>query len=276
MEGRLPNLLIIGAMKSGTSSLHDYLALHPDIFMSTPKEIHFFTNEFYDPNKLDEYKNHFITNKKIAGTTPQNYTKCHNHHFKSVPERIKKHIPDVKMIYIVRDPIKRYTSHIFESSFTRPPVRNLTWEQKSSNFIKTGMYYMQIQAFLNHFKKEQIHILSLEDLQENKLVELNKIFRFLEVDEMNDVSIFDFITNDVESKEYPYIIKTNFFFRLGNKISTKLTKIVGDKIRDKYFSHLMKKRPLPKEEEVKIKAIIKDDVEKFRAFTEKSFSNWNI
>jgi len=155
-EPRLPNLLIIGAMKGGTSSLHDYLSLHPEIFMSDPKEIHYYADGDYNKQSIDWYKSLFKTDKKIVGTTPQSYTKCHNKYYKNIPERIKRHNPDVKMIYIVRDPIERYTSHILES-YHCDPAHDIQYSIESKNYLKTSMYYMQMEAFLKYFDLSQFH-----------------------------------------------------------------------------------------------------------------------
>ena len=73
------------------------------------------------------------------------------------------------------------------------------------------------------------------DLQKNKLQELNKIFRFLEVDVLRDESIFNFITNDAESKPFPRIIRKNIFFRIGNKILPSLTNSIAKFIANKYL-----------------------------------------
>jgi hypothetical protein len=101
MEYKKPDFLIIGAMKAGTTSLHDYLGLHPEMYTTTPKELHFFTKEQYESNSIEWYLIHFKTTKKLAGTTPQNYTKRHDNRFKNVPERINRHLPKFKLIYIV-------------------------------------------------------------------------------------------------------------------------------------------------------------------------------
>ena len=275
MDGKMPNLLIIGAMKCGTSSLHDYLSLHPDIFMSTPKEIHFFTEMSYNSRSLSWYKNHFKTDKKVIGTTPQSYTKCHHELYQGVPERIKKHLPNVKMIYIVRDPIKRYESHILESYHCDPP-EDIQYSKKSNNYIKTGMYYMQIKEYLKYFKQEQIHILSLEDLQKNKLKELNKIFRFLEVDELTDQSMFDFISNNAESNTFPWVIQNNIVYRIGKKFVPRLSNLIAELISNKYLSYQMKKPNLTDKEKIELKEKMKDDLIKFRELTGKSFSNWSL
>jgi len=275
MEGKLPNLLIIGAMKSGTSSLHDYLSLHPEIFMSDQKEIHFFADSCYNSKSIDWYRNHFKTDKKIIGTSPQSYTKCHNKFYKNIPERIKKHIPDVKMIYIVRDPLKRYSSHILES-YHCDPIQDIEYSRESENYLKTSMYYMQLVPYLKHFKKEQIHILSLEDLGSNRLTELNKIFNFLGVEEMDDEKVFDFITNSAATKTIPSVIKLNLIYRLGNKISKRLTGHVASYIANKYLSHQMKKQTLSLQEENELKQRLKDDINNLRKLTNKKFANWDI
>ena len=178
-QGYLPNLLTIGAMKCGTTSLHNYLNQHPDIFMSEPKELHFYSDMYYTKWERKWYMNLFNSDCKIKGTTPQSYTKAHHKNYEDIPERIYKETPDVKMIYIVRDPIKRYTSHILES-YHCDPVEDVKYSRESGNYWKTSLYYYQISKYLEYFKMEQIHILSLEDLQADMLGEMNKIFKFLE------------------------------------------------------------------------------------------------
>lgn len=275
MNGNFPNLLIIGAMKSGTSSLHDYLSLHPDIFMSTPKEIHYYADEFYYSQSKEWYQSFFKTDKKIRGTSPQSYTKCHNKFYQNIPERIAKDTPDVKMIYIVRDPIERYSSHILESYHCDPP-EDIKYSKESDNYLKTSMYYMQLKPYLRYFKKEQIHILSLEDLQDNRLEELNKIFRFLGVDEMQDEKLFDFVTNSAVTKTLPTVIRQNLLFRIGNKFSKNSTSKIAHFIAKKYFSNQLKKQKLTIEEEQELKEKLKEDITNFRVLTGKEFSNWSL
>jgi len=210
MKGRLPNLLIIGAMKAGTTSLHNYLAKHPDIFMSDPKEIHYYADDKFHINSIDWYKGFFMTDKKIAGTSPQSYTKAHNKYYKNIPERIAKDIPDIKLLYIVRDPIERYKSHILESYHCDSP-KDVKYSKESENYLKTSMYFFQVSEYLKYFNKEQIHILALEDLKENKLRELNNIFKFLDIKELSDISLFNFKSNTAEEKRIPYVLRTNIW-----------------------------------------------------------------
>ena len=275
MQGKLPNLLIIGAMKSGTTSLHNYLSKHPDIYMSKPKEIHYYADEDYHTKSIDWYKNFFKTNKKIAGTTPQSYTKCHNKYYRNIPERIVKNSPDIKMIYIVRDPIERYKSHILESYHCDSP-KDVKYSIESENYLKTSMYYMQISEYLKFFNLIQIHILSLEDLTENHLVEINKIFAFLNISKLSDNSVFNFMSNTAEQKTLAFVVKNNFFFKIGNKIAPKLNEKIAYTFTNIFLKNQIKKPNLSSEKINELKRKLKPDIEKFRELTGKSFHQWKI
>ena len=94
----LPNLMILGAMKSGTTSLHDYLNQHPDINMSSFKETDFFIEERNWNKGINWYSSYFDSSYKINGESSQNYTKKHS--FKGVSDKISQHIKNCKFIYI--------------------------------------------------------------------------------------------------------------------------------------------------------------------------------
>lgn len=275
MNNRLPNLLIIGAMKSGTSSLHDYLNLHPDIFMSEPKEIHYYADGTYLVKSREWYTSFFKTNKKIAGTTPQSYTKCHNKYYQSIPQRIYEDTPDAKLIYIVRDPIKRYASHILESYHCDSPT-DVRYSQESENYLKTSMYGMQLKAYLKYFDKKQIHVLALEDLNQHKLKELNKIFQFLEVQTMTNESMFDFKSNTAETKGIPAAIRGNFFIRMLSKISKPFGEEVSTMLSERFYANQLKKPTISHQEKEELKNKLREDITEFRRLTGKSFDQWEI
>lgn len=275
MSGRFPDFLIIGAMKAGTTSLHNYLAKHPDIFMSEPKEIHYYADVHYLSMDKNWYKNFFKTDKIIAGTTPQSYTKCHNKYYKNIPERIFKDSPDIKLIYIVRDPIERYKSHVLESYHCDPP-EDVRYSIESKNYLKTSMYFFQISEYLKFFKQEQIYILSLEDLKENRLKELNKIFNFLEVNELSDSSIFEFKSNTAEQKDLPFIVKNNFLFKVGKKLFPETNEKIAQTLTNRFLKHQIKKPDLSEEKIEELHKVLKPDINKFREFTGKDFPQWQI
>jgi Sulfotransferase domain len=111
-SARPPNFIIIGAMKSGTTSLFHYLQAHPQAHMSPLKEVEFFVEERNWRRGFDWYRAQFAGAhpETIAiGEVSTTYTKYPE--FKGVPERIAKHLPDARLIYVLRDPIERIRSH---------------------------------------------------------------------------------------------------------------------------------------------------------------------
>src|SRR3954465_14378495 len=105
----MPNLIIIGGLKCGTTSVHHYLGLHPEIGMSRPKELNFFVEELNWPLGADWYRGHFTGDERVQGESSPHYT--NEPRFAGVAERIHGLLPEARIVYIVRDPIDRMLSH---------------------------------------------------------------------------------------------------------------------------------------------------------------------
>lgn len=283
-QGRFPDFLIIGAMKCGTTSLHDYLGKHPDIYTSEPKEIHFFMDEKFNNNSLDWYKSLFISEKKITGTSPQNYTKCHRPKLKNVPERIYKYMPNIKLIYIIRDPIKRIISHYKEAQSggyaPKEGLNKFLQNFENNHYVQTSMYYYQISQYLKFFKKEQILIIKSEDLLENRIDTLNEVFRFLSVKEIFDGSIFEYKKNIGHSKK----MKNNIGNLLFNSNKTKFIRnllprklknqLKRSSVVEKISYTSVKTEQIDTELKQRIKNYLKPDLIKLEQLTGKSFQDW--
>jgi len=183
---RHPDFLIIGAMKAGTTSLANALGQHPDVFITEQKEIHFFDSPGF-PEGFEDYLDHFSSPKLRAGSAPQGYTKTHLPELADVPMRIKALLPGVKLIYLVRDPIKRMESH-FQEHFSQDQIgrglHQLDPRLNSSfwNHLKgTSSYGFQLNQFLEHFHQDNILVLRLEDVIKQGDLEFKKLLNFLEV-----------------------------------------------------------------------------------------------
>lgn len=183
----LPNLLVIGAMKAGTTSFHEMLNQHPEIFMSDVKEINFFSDDLLWEKGLDWYQLHFreASQFKVRGESSVNYSK--KHRFKNVPERINEVLKrDLKLIYILRDPVDR-----FRSNFTDSKTYGDIWPEMSINdFVRnqdinknplahTGKYYDQISAFLEFIGPEKIMLIEFERLVRDTTNTMNEVCAFL-------------------------------------------------------------------------------------------------
>ena len=114
--GALPNLVVIGAQKCGTSGLHYHLGLHPEISMSKPKELNFFIEERNWPRGLDWYRAHFDARATVRGESSPNYTAYPQH--LGVPERM--HSVDPRREADLRGPRPAATGSPRTGSTTTP------------------------------------------------------------------------------------------------------------------------------------------------------------
>lgn len=282
MNSELPNLLIIGAMKCGTTSLHNYLNQHSDIFMSEIKELNFFSDEEKFHHYLDWYKQQFCTDKPVRGESSQNYSKCDG--FKGVPARIASLIPDVKLIYIVRDPVARIVSHFIDLKTYEyiPPGKdiNRTFDEHNlgkNPLIRTSMYWRQISAYLDYFSEDQILILTTEELKDNTRETLNKVFDFLKVPRQ-DIAEMP-VLNKGSEKSYDNklgnFVRKNYLGRfLSKAFPDGLKKSVKDSI---LFKNIIKgkvsdkKNVMSENVDKLIREYLKDDIAKFEAFAGRNF-----
>ena len=203
-----PNFLIVGAAKSGSTSLYQYLSQHPEVFMPVNKEPNYFVAEYqqkmakscpsykidmnrmiFDKNAYYSLFNEVTSDHKSIGEASVTYL------FKpefSIP-KIKKELGDPKIIIILRNPIKRAFSHYsyacelgFENlSFAQAiDAENFRLENNWSStfaYINQGMFYSQVKAFKKEFTN--VHVLILDDFIKDKQLELQKIYNFLELNQ---------------------------------------------------------------------------------------------
>jgi len=183
-EGRLPNLIVVGAQKCGTTSLHYYLGLHPEIFMAKEKELNYFVEEFNWGKGIDRYRSHFRESARILGESSPAYTNFPV--YQGVPERMHATIPEAKLIYILRDPIERILSHYMHSWASGTENRPLTEaleDVESSPYVSRSMYYRQLEQYLPYFPDSRILIIAAEALLHgDRGKTLEKVYSFLNLD----------------------------------------------------------------------------------------------
>jgi hypothetical protein len=197
----LPTFFIIGAAKSGTTSLHYYLDQHAEIQMSANKEPNFFSgpeNGIPYPAKrvsrLDEYERLFDPTVGVRGEASPGYTNYPRR--RGVPERIRDLVPQAKFIYLVRDPIARTVSHYQHLVSIGEEQRSL--QNALSDLadpylplICHSRYASQLELYLSHFPQERMLVIDQADLLADRRSTLRKIFAFLSVDDTFASSRFD-------------------------------------------------------------------------------------
>jgi Sulfotransferase family len=194
--GALPNLVVIGAMKCGTTSLHSYLGAHPDIGMSEPKELNF----FFGPDVADAaggeeawavgnwhrgtgwYAAHFDPACRVRGESSPGYTSP------SRPEsaaRMAAVVPTARLLYAVRDPVRRalsqYGHHRREGAETRALADALL--DPASQYLSRGRYLERLAPFLDTGAFDgRITVVAQEELATDLPTAMRRVFADLDVD----------------------------------------------------------------------------------------------
>lgn len=180
--GALPNLIVIGAQKCGTSVLHYYLSLHPEVSMSKPKELNYFIEERNWPRGLDWYKAQFDAEATVRGEASPNYTAFPQH--EGVPERMHSVVPEAKLIYMVRDPLERIAAHWVHNYAKRREKGTLaeTLTHPNTSYVTRSKYAMQLERFLELYPKQQVMVFQQSELRHQRMETLRKVFEFVGVD----------------------------------------------------------------------------------------------
>lgn len=180
-----PNLFIVGAMKSGSTTLHDYLAEHPEIFMSPEKEPGFFVPELWKTKKTTEYNQLFATSsyEKYRGESSTHYTKLPT--YSGVAERIYQYNPDARILYIVRHPVKRTISHYLHNrrdlylyAENRPILKAI---EQDESYTAYSNYAMQIKPYYEKFGEKNIQVILFEEMIASPETVLKELFKWLGV-----------------------------------------------------------------------------------------------
>lgn len=265
----LPNLIIIGAMKCGTVSLHKYLAIHPQIEMSPLKEVDYFVAEKNLSKGLDWYSSHFQRSSKVIGERSTNYAKYPQ--FAGVPERIHNLIPQGKIIYCVRDPIQRMISHYMHECARRREFHQVdeAFRNHSPNkYIEISKYYCQIKKYLEYFDPDQILILSSEEFYTSRREVLRKVFNFLNVDPDFDHPDYDIVHH--RSRDLRRPTRLNLMLK-GKPLYSRLYKTVPT-----LFERQIQKPDINESTRQHLIEIFQDDTRKLRLFTGEKFDTWCV
>jgi hypothetical protein len=181
-HGALPNLIVIGGLKCGTTSLHHYLSLHPEIAMSRPKELNFFVAELNWELGPEWYASHFDRAAPVRGESSPHYTNLPR--FAGVAERMKSVIPEARIIYMVRDPIDRMLSHYLHNAGAGYESRGLeeALGDPGGSYLARSRYAMQVEPYLAAFGADRVAIVSREELRDERAATMRRVFELCGVD----------------------------------------------------------------------------------------------
>lgn len=282
-----PDYIIIGAAKCGTTSLCNYLEAHPNVKITQPKELDFFGREGIE-ERMDEYGEHF---KDKNGTLIGEGSVSYMLYSELAAQQIKKYVPNVKIIAMLRNPADRFYSDfwfninrgvivykkgmfdgVIDGTMEVPysPIHKISYRE---NLISRGNYADHLKHYYKLFDKDQIKIIFFEDFVKDSTSVLNSVYEFLGLSTTQIEA-----PQEVHNKTL-YPGKLNFVYVLWKHIKPFLPhKLVVSqrqkltKVKDWFFTE--KKAEFPAKSRAKLVSIYTESIDELEAMLDKDLSHW--
>ena len=287
---KMPNFLIIGAMKSGTTTLYNSLNQHPQVYMSRLKEPSFFAydgTENFPITNLEDYQALFegVTDQKAIGEASTTYLFS-----PTATANIKNCLPQAKLITILRDPAQRAYS-LYLMRYRANQLASSTHENNLvdsfAKFVKQGQggvlnqrYYGSIKRYLKYFQREQIKICLYQYLKEEPNLLLENICQFLDLDTklLNNQTVQKNNLGGVPKNKLIYksveSLHTTFNQTLLPFMPEKLLNPLKSIYTEMKTRNLAQAPPLPQEIRHQLIDIYREDILHLQDFLQQDLSLW--
>jgi len=266
MTQTFPDLFVIGAMKAGTTSFYDIYFNDPNINLTRSKEHNGFVR--YDALQQIERSYHSAFRRSSGITCDISPKYSQRHIFPGVAEKIAEANPHAKIIYLIRDPVERLISHIYHDCLRdRIGTSDIhtVLQDIDNSYIKSSLYYYQLEPYLNVFKKEQIMLLDISLLDSNHGVVEQQLRAFLDLP--------NFVLTTGKSYESSKRYKIFFFDWVHKKFGEgSLTKAYHWFC---YFLNVKPKRPKLSAEDIeRLNSVFKSDITQLRTHFDVDTRRW--
>jgi len=180
----LPNFLLIGAARSGTTWIEKNLRAHPDVFLPARKELHFFDRDY--AKGLEFYAAYFAewSGQKAVGEASPSYLSA-GRPGHDIPAMIAQHLPGVRLIASLRNPVDRVYSRFWNAKAKFDHNAQLSFEQKlldKPEFLDEGTYADHLERFFRNIPRERMLVLLYDDLVADGRGFMRRIYEFLAID----------------------------------------------------------------------------------------------
>jgi hypothetical protein len=300
MADSLPNFFILGAAKSGTTSLYAYLRQHPAVFMPEVKEPRYFAYVDEPPEMkgpgdedaneravftFDAYRALFadVADETAVGEASPNYL-----YSETAPCRIHERLPKAQLFVVLRDPVERAYSHYLHLRGSgREPLDSFTealekederrrkgWEW-SWHYREMGFYHHQLQRYLDRFDREQLTVYLFEDFVEDNLAVTRDIFRRLGVDDSFEpnTSLRYRTTGEPLSDRFQ-----QFLYNPDNVLRRLSRYVLPKSVRDRWLIILknanLQKPLLPTEVRERLIETYRPDILRLQDLIDRDLSDW--
>lgn len=294
----LPTFLIIGAARAGTTLLYRITKQHPEVFVSEPKELRFFAKEgapaFRGPGdegvnngwvtSWDDYRSHFaaVNGERAIGEASPFYL-CSE----EAPQRIKRYLPDAKLVMVLRDPVSRaHSSFMYLRRSGREPLTDFAAalaaeeERREGNweylwhYRALGLYSDQVERYFALFPREQIWIGLYDDLDGDPVSFARSVYRHIGVDE----GFAPKVHSRTNASGEPRSLALQRTLDRQNPIRSLARRLVPQKLRKPIRVALtarnLQRPDAPSAAERELRAFFRPDVERLEQLIGRDLSAW--
>ena len=288
----MPNFLIIGAMKSGTTALYYYLEQHPEIYMSPVKEPNFFSSQEQENaadtvTNIGTYKHLFSggSGKKAIGEASHSYL-----YEPGAAAEIRRYIPEAKLIAILRNPIDRAYSHFLHmvrsgteplddiAQALREEEVGIHKERTFQDYIGRGLYYDQLKRYFGMFPRERVRVYLYEDLSDAPISTVQDAFRFLGVNDsfVPDVSLRRNVSGNPKYKSLDTLLRRQSRIKHAAKVylPARMRWRLSKAFDDLKTRNLVEPPPLRSEVRRQLISVYREDILKLQALIHRDLSGW--
>lgn len=296
----LPNFLILGAPKAGTTSLYRYLKQHPQVFMSPAKEPNYFAFAGNEPSfqgpgdraeptitQLPDYEALFAQAGSAIARGEASTVYLYS---PTAAARIYALIPEVKLVAILRDPVDRAFSNYmhlrrsgretipdFADAIAAEPERIVKNWKPFWFYRAQGLYYVQLQRYLAYFAREQLHLWLFEDFQRHPQQILRELFQVLGADPQFEPDMTERVrVMPTEPKHKIIDYALNQPSPLKSLVKTALPVSFRQQLRDKIHHANQQKRSVSPIVRQQLIDFYRDDILKLQDFLDRDLSNWLV
>jgi hypothetical protein len=300
-ERYLPNFLVLGTAKAGTSSLYAYLKQHPDVFLSPTTELNFFAHEGGDLNFRGPRDIEFMLDDSLIATY-EDYVKqfaginretaigevsTHNLYSVRAPALIKRYVPNAKMIAILRNPVDRAFSafaHMvrdqreetsdFRAALAREPTRILDNWEPLWHYKSMGLYGAQLSRYLETFDPKQIRVYIYDDYVARPLEVVQDIFAFIGVDTKfaPDMSEKFNVSTMTRSQQLQDMMMGKSFVR--STVRSLVPASARSRIRNYILEHNVKRLRLDSRIRCELTDAFQEDIRLLERLLKRDLSHW--
>lgn len=278
-QGFLPNLIMIGTAKAGTTSLHSYLDQHPDMFLSEDKELRYFC----DPDCaewLPLYRERFPVDAPIRGESTTLYTRSPA--IPGVAERMAALVPDARLVYLVRDPVARALASWREERHHLTEMRSAPEafahpEDPTNPYVAASRYAEQLELFLAHYPADRILVLDQAELAASADTVVRRVVDFLGLPPA-DIDTGTRLNEGTTKLEYGGLGQ-----RVRESAPARAVRRMPAPVRDaltaparRFLRRPIETPDLPEELMERMRAVLAPDAARLRELTGMTFAHWTV